>query len=427
MAERPRVVIVGAGFGGLAAARGLAAAPVEVTVIDRRNYHLFQPLLYQVATAALSPADIAWPIRSILARQKNAQVLMGEVVGVDRERRQVTIGGAGGNRGKGTRTLAYDTLVLATGARGAYFGHDGWAAHAPSLKTIADATAIRRHILTAFERAETSEGADERARLLTFAVIGGGPTGVELAGSLAELARKALARDFRAIDPAAARIVLIEAGPRLLPAFREHLSAYAKATLARLGVEVMTETAVADCTAEGVTLSDGRVLAAATVLWAAGVAASPAGAWTGAATDTAGRIGVGPDLALPGDGRVFAIGDTAAVIGPDGAPLPGIAPVAKQQGKYVAKVIRARLAGRPAPKAFGYKDAGLLATIGRRAAVVDLGVLRMTGWIAWWFWGFAHIYFLIGLRTRVLVMVQWLWNYLTFQRGARLITGAGDD
>lgn len=423
MAERPRVVIVGAGFGGLAAAKALASAAVEITVIDRRNYHLFQPLLYQVATAALSPADIAWPIRSILSRQTNARVLMGEVTGVDLERREVAVDGAMSNAG----AIGFDYLLLATGSRGSYFGHDGWEAHAPSLKTIADATAIRRHILTAFERAETEADAGKRARLLSFAVIGGGPTGVELAGALAELARKALARDFHAIDPAAARIVLIEAGPRILAAFPERLSAYSKRTLEKLGVEVMTETTVSDCTADGVTLSGGEVLPAANVLWAAGVAASPAGAWLGAPTDKAGRIIVGDRLEVPDAPNVFAVGDTAAVAGPDGAPLPGTAPVAKQQGRYVARVIRARLAGRAPPKPFRYKDVGLLATIGRRAAVIDAGWLHMKGWIAWWLWGFAHIYFLIGMRNRVLVMVQWLWNYMTFQRGARLITGAGDD
>lgn len=419
MAERPSVVIVGAGFGGLAAAKALARTPVDVTVIDRRNYHLFQPLLYQVATAALSPADIAWPIRSILSRQANARVLMGEVSGVDLARRQVTVEGAG--------AVGFDFLVIATGSRGAYFGHDAWEANAPSLKTIADATAIRRHILTAFERAETEGQAQARARLLTFVVIGGGPTGVELAGALAELARKALARDFRAIDPAAARIVLIEAGPRLLPAFPEHLSAYAERTLRKLGVEVMTETAVADCAADGVTLADGTGLPAANVLWAAGVAASPAGHWLDAPTDKAGRIIVSETLELPDTPDVFVIGDTAAVTSPDGKPLPGTAPVAKQQGRYVARVIRARLAGKRPPKPFRYTDVGLLATIGRRAAVIDFGWLRVKGWLAWWLWGVAHIYFLIGMRNRVMVMVQWLWNYLTFQRGARLITGAGDD
>jgi NADH dehydrogenase len=419
MSERPSVVIVGAGFGGLAAAKGLAAAPVAITVIDRRNYHLFQPLLYQVATAALSPADIAWPIRSILSRQANARVLMGEVSGVDLEARAVTV--------EGTGPIGFDYLVLATGSRGTYFGHDAWEAHAPSLKTIADATAVRRHILTAFERAEAEADDEARTRFLTFVVIGGGPTGVELAGALAELARKALARDFHAIDPAAARIVLIEAGPRLLPAFPEHLSAYAKRTLEKLGVEVMTETAVADCTESGVALAGGTALPAATVLWAAGVAASPAGDWLDAPTDKAGRIVVGETLEVPDAPNIFVIGDTAAVADPDGQPLPGTAPVAKQQGRYVARVIRARIAGKAPPKPFRYMDVGLLATIGRRAAVIDFGRIRVKGWIAWWLWGFAHIYFLIGLRNRVLVMVQWLWNYLTFQRGARLITGAGDD
>jgi NADH dehydrogenase FAD-containing subunit len=423
MADRPRVVIVGAGFGGLAAAKALASAPVEITVIDRRNYHLFQPLLYQVATAALSPADIAWPIRSILSRQENARVLMGEVTGVDLQRREVTVDGAISDVG----AIGFDYLVLATGSRGSYFGHDAWEAYAPSLKTIADATAIRRHILTAFERAETEPDTSKRARLLTFAVIGGGPTGVELAGALAELARKALARDFHAIDPASARIVLIEAGPRILAAFPERLSAYSKRTLEKLGVEVMTETTVSDCAADGVTLSGGERLPAANVLWAAGVAASPAGDWLGAPTDRAGRVTVGDTLEVPDAPNVFVIGDTAAVAGPDGEPLPGTAPVAKQEGRYVARVIRARLAGGAPPKPFRYKDFGLLATIGRRAAVIDAGWLRMKGWIAWWLWGFAHIFFLIGMRNRVLVMVQWLWNYLTFQRGARLITGAGDD
>lgn len=417
MADRPNVVIVGAGFGGLSAAKSLASSPVEITVIDRRNYHLFQPLLYQVATAALSPADIAWPIRSILSSQKNARVLMGEVSGIDLAARQVLLG---------KRKIGFDYLILATGAREHYFGHDTWAAHAPGLKTLADATSIRRQILTAFEHAEAEEDASERARLLTFAVIGGGPTGVELAGAIAELAKKALARDFHAIDPTAARVVLIEAGPRLLPAFPATLSDYTERVLRRLGVEIKMDSAVTACTKRGVDLGEDT-LSAATVLWGAGVAGSAAGAWAGAATDKAGRIEVGPDLTLPGQPNIFAVGDTAFAKGPDGSPLPGIAPVAKQQGKYVARAIRARVAGKSAPKPFRYKNAGLLATIGRRAAVIDFGFVRLKGWSAWWIWGIAHIFFLIGLRNRVLVMVQWLWNYLTFQRGARLITGTGDD
>lgn len=413
----PRVVVVGAGFGGLTVAKALASAPVEVVVIDKRNYHLFQPLLYQVATAGLSPADIAWPIRSILARQTNVRVVMAEVTGVDAAARRIaTRGGA----------LGYDTLVLATGARESYFGHDDWAAAAPGLKTLADATAIRRRILLAFERAETTEDAAERKRLLTFAVVGGGPTGVELAGTIAELAHRALARDFRHIDPTAARVVLIEGGPRLLAAFPERLSEYTMRTLGKLGVEVRLNAMVTGCDAEGVSLG-GERLPAATVLWAAGVAASPAAKWLGLAGDRAGRIAVGPDLSVPGHPEIFAIGDTALVTDRRGEPLPGIAPVAKQEGAYVARIIRARLAGRRPPRPFRYRNMGILATIGRRAAVIDFGWVRFTGRLAWWVWGIVHIYFLIGMRNRVMVALHWLWNYVTFQRGARLITGAGED
>jgi NADH dehydrogenase FAD-containing subunit len=413
-ATRPRIVIVGAGFGGLSAAKALARAPVEVTVIDRTNYHLFQPLLYQVATAGLSPADIAAPIRGILRRQANARVVLGRVTGVDLERRTVMLG---------SERVPYDTLVLATGARHAYFGHDDWEPCAPGLKRIDDATAIRRRILLAFELAEASGDAAEQRRLLNFAVIGGGPTGVEMAGAIVELARRALARDFRRIDPRAARVVLIEAGPRLLPAFPESLSAAARRMLEHLGVEVRLGQAVTGCDPAGVAIG-GEHLPAATVIWAAGVAASPAGKWLAAERDRAGRVKVAPDLTLPGHPEVFVIGDTALVLDDQGRPVPGIAPAAKQQGKHVAAAILARLRGDAAPRPFRYRHLGNLATIGRKAAVADFGWIRLTGWVAWLLWGIVHVFFLIGFRNRIVVMVNWLWAYLTFDPGARLITGA---
>ena len=409
---RPRIVIVGAGFGGLFAARGLAGTAADVTVIDRRNHHLFQPLLYQVATAALSPADIAAPIRSILSRQANAEVVLGTVTSVDVAGHAVLIG---------DRRIAYDQLVVSTGAREAYFGHDEWAAVTLGLKSIEDATAMRRRILLAFEQAEQCGEAAERHRLLTFVIVGGGPTGVELAGTLAELAKAALARDFRHIDPAAARIVLIEAGPRLLPSFPPRLSNVAARGLGRLGVEVRLGAAVTGCDPDGVTIGAER-LDSRTLIWAAGVAASPAASWLGVAPVRGGRVAVGPDLTLPGHPEIFVIGDTAAVTS-TGGPLPGVAPVAKQQGAHVARVIAARLAGRPPPAPFRYRDYGNLATIGRREAVVDFGPLWLTGRLAWLVWGAAHIYFLIGFRNRLAVAIDWLWSYLTYQRGARLITG----
>ncbi len=410
---RPQVVIVGAGFGGLSAARALAKADADITVIDRQNYHLFQPLLYQVATAALSPADIAWPIRAILRRQANTKVLLGEVTGVDPKRSVVLTE---------SREIPYDFLVLATGATHAYFGHDDWPAHAPGLKSIDDATGIRRRILLAFEQAEIATDIEERKRLLTFVVIGGGPTGVEMAGTIAELARKALAVDFRNIDPRQARVILIEAGPNVLPAFPEKLSHYASRALSRLGVEVLTGHEVTACNSNGVT-AKGETIPAATVIWAAGVAASPAARWLGVSADRAGRVTVTPSLNAPGHDTIFVIGDTAMVEDRDGGQLPGIAPVAKQQGTYVGRAIAACLQGRPAPGPFRYRDRGKLATIGRRAAVIEFGPIRLSGRVAWWLWGIAHIYFLISLRNRVIVAIQWLWSYLTFERGARLITG----
>jgi NADH dehydrogenase len=412
---RPHIVIVGAGFGGLSAAHALAGAEADVTVVDRRNYHLFQPLLYQVATAGLSPAQIASPIRAILRRAANVQVLLGRVTGVDKERRTVTLE---------DRTLAYDTLVLATGSRHAYFGHDEWESVAPGLKKIDDATAIRRRILTAFESAEASDDPEARRRLLTFVVIGGGPTGVEMAGAIAELARVALRHDFRHIDPLEARIVLVEAGRRVLAAFPETLSDAAHRSLEKLGVEVRFGTPVTQCDADGVTIGEDR-LPAATIVWAAGVAASSAARWLGVEKDRVGRVIVGPDLTLPGHPEIFCIGDTAQVLGADGKPLPGLAPVAKQQGAYVARVLRARLAGKPAPNPFRYRDYGTLATIGRRAAVADFGWLRVKGTLAWLLWCVVHISFLIGFRNRLVVMLDWLWSYVTFQSGARLITGPG--
>ena len=415
----PRVVIIGAGFGGLAAASALRKAAVQVTVIDRRNYHLFQPLLYQVATAALSPADIAQPIRAILRHQRNASVILGRVTRIDTGAREVRFLG----HDPGTeRRVAYDQLIVATGARHAYFGHDEWEPVAPGLKTIEDATDIRRRILLAFEQAEAAADPDTRAALLTFVVVGGGPTGVELAGAIAELARMALATDFRHIDPRQTRVILVEAGPRLLPVMPERLSAFARHALERLGVEVRLGQAVTACDSEGAMVANERI-AARTILWAAGVAASPAAGWLDADKDRAGRVKVEPDLTLPGHPEIFVIGDTALATDAEGRPLPGIAPAAKQAGQYVARVIRARAAGRTAPPPFRYRDLGNLATIGRKAAVADFGWIRLSGRIAWLLWGAVHIFFLIGFRNRLVVMLDWLWSYLTFQRGARLITG----
>ena len=415
--RRPQIVIIGAGFGGLAAAHALRKARVDVTVIDKRNYHLFQPLLYQVATAGLSPAQIASPIRGILRNQRNATVLMGKVTAIDRAAKIVIAG---------NQRVPYDYLVVATGARHAYFGHDEWEPFAPGLKKIEDATDIRRRILIAFERAETETNPDERERLLTFIVIGGGPTGVEIAGAIAELAKTALARDFRNIDPRLARIILVEAGSRILPTFRESLSAAATRALVRLGAEVRTGTPVTAC-AEDHVMAGAERIDTRTVLWAAGVAASPAAKWLGAPKDKAGRVVVNADLTLPGHPEIFVVGDTAAMKDEKGAPVPGIAPAAKQAGVYAAAAIKARVAGRNFPGPFRYRHAGNLATIGRKAAVVDFGWLRLRGNPAWWLWSIAHIFFLIGFRNRITVTLDWFWSYLTFQRSSRLITGGGPD
>jgi NADH dehydrogenase len=412
MTAKPRIVIVGGGFGGLSAARALKQADASILLIDKQNHHLFQPLLYQVATAALSPADIAWPIRRILRRQRNARVLMATVTGVDTQSRQVLMG---------DRAEPYDYLILASGATHSYFGHDEWAPYAPGLKQIVDATHIRRKILMAFECAEAVNDADRRQKFLTFVVVGGGPTGVEMAGTMSELARKALAADFRRIDLKTARVILIEAGPRLLASFSETLSDYALRALNRLGVEVRLAVPVTRCDADGVETASGRI-DAATVIWAAGVSASPVAHWLGIAADRAGRIAVNVDLSVPGHDGVYVIGDAALYMHAPVGALPGVAPVAKQEGVYVGKLIASRIAGRAPPPAFRYRDAGQLATIGRRAAVVDFGRIRFRGGLAWWFWGIVHIYFLISVRSRLVVAIQWLWSYLTFDRGARLIT-----
>ncbi len=413
--NRPHVVIVGAGFGGLSTARALAKAPVDITIVDRRNFHLFQPLLYQVATAELNPSDVAWPIRGVLRDQKNACVLLGDVQDVDRDQQQVQL--------KDGRSLRYDWLVLATGATHNYFGHDEWAPSAPGLKRIDDATLIRRRLLMAFERAENSQDEAERQALMTFCVIGAGPTGVEMAGAIAELAKHALVSDFHSINPRDARIVLLEGGPRVLPPFPESLSTFTQRSLERMGVEVMLNALVTNCDARGVDVGDVH-LEARTVIWAAGVAASPAARWLGSAADRAGRALVEPDLSIKDLPTVFVIGDTAAMKSADGKPVPGIAPAAKQAGQHVAKVIRAAVSGKPHPGAFRYRHYGNLATIGRNSAVIDFGRIRMKGTFAWLLWCVAHIYFLIGARNRMLVAYEWSINYLTHNRGARLIVGS---
>ncbi|MCW5633979.1 MAG: NAD(P)/FAD-dependent oxidoreductase [Rubrivivax sp.] len=450
-----RLVVVGGGFAGLWAVRALAHAPLAITLVDRANHHLFQPLLYQVATAGLSAPDIAAPLRHILRGQVNVDVRLAEVTGIDLAARHVVLGadGAGG-------TLAYDFLLVASGAAHAYFGHDDWARHAPGLKTLDDALTIRRRVLTAFERAEAAAAAGdaaERDAWLHFAVVGAGPTGVELAGTMAEIAHHTLKREFRHIDPSRARVRLLEAGPAVLATFPPALQAKARAQLERLGVEVVTGTPVAAIDGEGYRLGDERHRCR-TVLWAAGVAASPLGRLLaesaaragpaggpadvagaseageagrdGIELDRAGRVKVRPDLSLPGHPEVFVAGDLAAVSQPDGRPVPGIAPAAKQMGRHVAHVLRARLAhgggGTDATGApFRYRDYGNLATIGRMAAVVDLRGFRLSGLVAWWFWLAAHVFFLIGFRNRLIVLVNWAWAYWTYQRHARIVHGGG--
>ena len=407
-----RVVIVGAGFGGLECALRLKGAPVQITLVDRRNHHLFQPLLYQVATASLATSEIAWPIRHLMRDRSDVTTLFATVSGVDADNKRVLLDDGD--------TLPYDTLVLATGARHAYFGHDEWEPFAPGLKTLEDATTLRRRILVAFERAERESDPEKRAALLTFVIVGAGPTGVELAGTIAELAQDTLPPDFRNIDTHQARVVLIEAGPPVLAGFADDLSAYAQASLESIGVEVVLGQAVTECSADGVVYG-GKHLQARTLIWAAGVRASPAAEWLHATADRAGRLQVKPDLTVPDHPDIFAVGDTVTIADQQGNPVPGIAPAAKQQGRHVAASILARLSGKtPAP--FRYSHAGSLAQIGKRKAVIDFGAIKLRGTIAWWIWGIAHIYFLIGLRNRLSVAISWLWIHARDQRAARLIT-----
>jgi NADH dehydrogenase len=408
---KPRVVIVGAGFGGLNAALALRDAPVQVTVIDRNNHHLFQPLLYQVATGSISPADICAPIRSVLRKQQNTEVLMGEVTGVDTQAQRVLMG---------DQSIPYDYLILATGARDSYFGHNDWAQFAPGLKSVVQATSIRRQILLAFEMAERETDPQKGQELLTFVLVGAGPTGVEMAGAIGGLAHKTMASDFRHINPKEARIILVEALPRILPAFDEKLANKAHKALNRLGIEVRTNSPVQTIDSEGVVIAGERI-PTKTVIWTAGVAASPAGQWLGAETDRAGRVKVGSDTSVPGHPNIFVLGDTASCT-QDGKPLPGVAQVAIQQGKYVASVITDRVADKPHPEDFRYVDKGNMATVGRYYGIVSIGKWRFSGIVGWFLWLVVHLMFLIGFRNRVVVLFQWALFYTTFQRGARLIT-----
>lgn len=408
----PHVIIAGGGFGGLYAARALRRAPVRITLLDRKNHHVFQPLLYQVATAALSPGDIASPIRWILRHQPNVEVQLAELRRVDVARRTVVLTDG---------EMSYDYLILATGATHAYFGHDEWRTVAPGLKTLEDALEIRRRVLLAFERAEREADPGRRRALLTFVVIGGGPTGVELAGALAEISQQSLARNFRHFDPGSARVLLLEGGPSLLAAFPETLRSAARRHLERIGVDVRTGSVVTRVE-DGRVEAAGESIEAATMLWAAGVAASPLGGTLGVPTDRAGRVAVLPDLTIPGHPEVFVAGDLASLAGPNGKPLPGVAQVAIQMGKHAARNIRRAIAGDPYLP-FAYTDLGNMATIGRASAIADFGWLRLSGWIAWLAWLFVHIMNLIGFRNRIVVLVQWAWAYFSYQRAIRLITG----
>jgi NADH dehydrogenase len=412
-ARKYRIVVIGGGFGGLAAVQALKGSGADITIIDKRNHHLFQPLLYQVATTALGPSEIAWPIRQRLSKRDDVTTLLAEVVGVDTAGKAVLL--------EGGARVPFDSLIVATGARHAYFGHDDWEPFAPGLKTLEDATAMRRRLLVAFEKAELETDPAKRRALLTFAIIGAGATGVELAGAIIELARITLRNDFRSIHPEEARVILIEAGDRVLAAFKPELSAYALKALTKLGVDVRLGKPVT-------TLSQGKLqigddlLEAGTIIWAAGVLASPAALWLGVEADRAGRIKVNDDLTVPGHPDIFAIGDTVTAAWRDGKPVPGIGDAAKQGGRHAANVIKARLAGDNSHKPFRYAHLGDIATIGRREALIDFGWIKLTGWIGWWTWGAAHIYFLIGLKNRIFVALNWLWAYLTGYRSARLIT-----
>lgn len=412
--QAPRVVVVGAGFGGLNLVKTLASAAVHITLIDRTNHNLFQPLLYQVATAALAPSDIAVPIRAIFSRNPNVLVLMGEVEAVDTARRTVQF--------RQTGEVPYDILVLATGSVYSWFGHDAWRAHSIALKSLDDAERLRLHVLGAFERAESRTDPDEIRALLTFVVVGGGPTGVELAGAIAELARATLARDYRRIDPRSTRVLVCESGPRLLPSFPEKLSRYAERKLKALGVEVRTGDTVEDVREDGIT-AGGRSIAAANVFWCAGTEATPAASWTHTAAGRHGLIKVNPDCSVLDHDEIFAIGDVAEMAGADGKPLPALAPVAKQQGRYVGRLIRSRIEGRQASGPFRYHDYGQLAVLGRSAAVADFGWLRLHGFAAWVIWSAVHLFLLLGARNKMVVYLNWIWAWLTYGSGARLMTG----
>ena len=408
-ANRPKIVIVGGGFGGLAAISELKGVDADIALIDRRNHHLFQPLLYQVATTSLGPSEIAWPIRQLVHKRQEVTTLLGEVSGVDDDAKLVHI--------KGGPDVPFDYLILATGAQHAYFGHDDWEPFAPGLKTLEDATAMRRRLLMAFEKAEIETDPDKRRALLTFVIIGAGPTGVELAGAIIELGRITLRRDFRNIHPEDARVVLIEAGPRVLANFKPEMSAYAERALKELGVEIALNQAVTAVHVDGLEYG-GTLLKSETIIWAAGVLASPAAKWLGVEADRAGRIKVNPDQSVPGHPAIFAIGDTALLP----KPIPGIGDAAKQAGRAAAKTVKARLRGDTTAMPFHYKHLGDIATIGRSRALIDFGWIRLTGWIGWWAWGLAHIYFLIGLKNRIFIALNWLWIYLSGYRSARLIT-----
>ncbi|MGY2735081.1 NAD(P)/FAD-dependent oxidoreductase [Sphingomonas sp. UYP23] len=407
-----RIIVVGAGFAGLQLVKRLQGARVSITLVDRRNHHLFQPLLYQAATSILSPAEVSWPIRQILRDRGDVEVLLGQVVAVDRKTRKVEL--ADGAR------IPFDVLVIATGVAHTYFGHDEWRVFAPGLKTGADATAIRNRILSSLELAERATSDAERSRLMTFVVIGGGPTGVELAGIIADLTHSAFPREFRHIDTRASRVVLVEAGPSVLPTFDRTLSTYAEQVLVAKGVELRLGAPVVNCDDVGVVIEQERV-AARTIIWAAGVRASPAAEWLGVAADRAGRVCVRSDLSIEGDQDIFVIGDTAAVLGAGGTPVPGLAPAAKQQGDYVARRIIGNLSKRPVAAPFRYKHQGSLATIGHRAAVADFGRIKLKGYLAWWVWGVVHILFLVGARSRVAVTLNWLWTYLKGRPSARIL------
>jgi NADH dehydrogenase len=417
MADNARkVVVIGGGFGGLTLAQELGKAPVELTLVDRQNHHLFQPLLYQVAMAGLSPSEIAMPIRSVLRHQRNTLVLLDEVVNIDLATRKVLL--------RNGEPLTYDYLVVATGARTHYFGHDDWTQFAPGLKSIDDAVEIRRRVLLAFEAAEREPSPERRAHLLSFVVIGGGPTGVEMAGAIAELARHVLSRDFRRVQPSEARVLLVEGGPRVLPTFDPALSDKTVMQLSELGVHVRTGSVVERIGPEGVTLRSGEVLAAETVLWAAGVSCSPLIAKLGVEVDRAGRARVEPDCSLPGRPEAFVIGDAAFLLGDDGKPLPGVSPTAMQMARHVAGIIEKELAsGATARPPFRYRDKGSMATIGRSRAIAQMNNLKLSGFLAWWAWLVVHIWYLIGFRNRLVVIFDWAWSYFTYRRGARLITG----